>query len=123
MRHRPQPLRSPPPTRSVVGRGEGWGARFNSPQRRVDRLHHPLDIRQHIVVPETQHPIPLRFEILTSLRVGENAIRPIMLPTVDLDDEALLMAGEVREVRTDRGLPPEMCLRDRDAPQILPELA
>jgi hypothetical protein len=45
-----------------------------------------------------------------------------MLTAVDLDDDLCVMASEVGEVRTDRGLPPKVTLLERRLPQMLPEL-
>jgi hypothetical protein len=44
-----------------------------------------------------------------------------MLATVDLDDKTKMMAGEIREVRTDRGLTPEMMLLEWWLPQMPPQ--
>jgi hypothetical protein len=54
----------------------------------------------------------LGFEILGALCVCEQTIGLIVLTSIDFDDEALLVTGEVREKRTDRGLPPEMRVLD-----------
>ena len=44
-----------------------------------------------------------------------------MLTAIYLDDNFSLMAGEVREVRTDRRLTAKMVLLERRLPQMLPE--
>jgi hypothetical protein len=44
-----------------------------------------------------------------------------MLTAIYLDDNFSLMAGEVREVRTDRRLTAKMVLLKRRLPQMLPE--
>ena len=44
-----------------------------------------------------------------------------MLTAIYLDDNFSLMAGEVREVRTDRGLTTEMMLLEWRLAQILPK--
>src|SRR5436309_16006387 len=60
-------LFSPPPMRSMAGRGGGGGAAAHGSG---DRLHHALDIPQHIVVPEAQHAIAARLEIGGSLGIA-----------------------------------------------------
>ena len=45
-----------------------------------------------------------------------------MLPTVDLDYNSDLVAGEVGEVGTDRCLTSKVMLLKRRLPQVLPEL-
>src|SRR5258708_30488926 len=45
-----------------------------------------------------------------------------MLAAINLDDNFCLMTGEVREVRTDRRLPPKMMLLEGRLSQKLPEL-
>jgi hypothetical protein len=76
--------------------------------RHQDRFHHAVDILQHIIVPETKDAIALRPKINGSFRIADNVIRLIVLRSIDLDDEAPFVAGEVSEVRTDGGLPAEV---------------
>jgi hypothetical protein len=107
----------------VVGRGQGWGVGFAFAQRRQDNFQHALDVLQHIVVPEAKDAIAMRTKVSGSLRITDNVIRLIMLPAIDLDDQASLMAGEVCKVRTDSGLPPEMGSLNWQAPQMPPKFA
>jgi hypothetical protein len=44
-----------------------------------------------------------------------------MLTAIELDDNSHLMAGEVREIRTDRRLAPKVALLEWRLPQMLPE--
>src|SRR5207248_917427 len=91
--------------------------------RRQDRLRYAFDILQHIIVPETQDEIALRSKINRSLCISGNVLRLIVLRSINLDDEAPFMAGEVSEERTDRHLPSEMRVLDRQVTQMPPELA
>ena len=47
-------------------------------------LDDPVDIVQHIVVPETQHAIALRRQPSIARRIGATS----MLPAIDFDDQA-----------------------------------
>ena len=99
--------------------GEGWGrGRSNSPspnasslpiprptQRRQYPLNHPVGIAQHLAIPEPQHPEALRPEPQVTSLVGGALL--IVLTTIDLDHQPGLEAGEVRDVRPNRGLAPE----------------
>ena len=73
-----------------------------------DRFHHAVDVRQHLVVPEAQDAITLSSEIYRSLCISDNIFRLIVLRSIDLDDKAPFMAGEISEVGADRRLPPEV---------------
>jgi hypothetical protein len=72
------------------------------------RFHHAVDVLQHIIVPEAQDAIALRSKIDGSLCISGNVLRLIVLRSIDFDDEASFVAGEVSEVRTDGGLPAEV---------------
>jgi hypothetical protein len=89
----------------MAGRGRGWGAVAESGR---NHFHYPLDIPEHVVVPETQHAIAARFEVRGSSRIGIDASRFIVLSTIDLDHKPRPMAAEVSEVWSDRRLSPEM---------------
>jgi hypothetical protein len=58
-----------------------------------------------------------------SFRVVHNVIRLIVLPAIDLDDQASFVAGEVCKVWTDRGLPPEVGAVEWQASKMPPESA
>jgi hypothetical protein len=83
--------------------------------RRQDRCHHAIDVLQHIIVPETQHAIAIGLKISGSLCISDNVVRLAVLRAINLDDQSLFVAGEVSEVRTDRGLPPEVRVLDWQA--------
>jgi hypothetical protein len=89
----------------------------------VDRFHHTFDVLQHLVIPETEHAIAIRLEILGSLGVRRDVVRLIMLPAIDFNDDAILVTGEIRKVRTYRRLSAEIGALDRDASQMPPQLS
>src|SRR5262249_48305552 len=81
-------------------------------------LEHTIDIRQHLVIPETNHSITLCFENLRSLRVRGSLFH--MLLTIDLDHQLGTMTREINDVATDAHLAPEVGVRDREAMTQMP---
>ena len=80
---------------------------------RRDRLHYAVDVAEHVVVPEAQHPIAARFKVRRSSGVASQAGRFGVLPAVYLDDQARSVTGKVREVGTDGRLSAKMGAVDR----------
>jgi len=93
----------------MAGRGGGGGAAAHGSG---DRLHHALDIPQHIVVPEAQHAIAARLEIGGSLGIAHEACGFIMLAAVHFNDQAHGMTGEISEVGSDGCLTTEVRATD-----------
>jgi hypothetical protein len=89
-----------------------------APNSLTDHIEHPLDIPKHIVIPKSQHTVTVRFEIL---RAPPIAHALCMLAAVDFDDDAGLVTGEVREVRTDRRLAAKVRAAWRELAQGMPE--
>ena len=115
---------APPPTRSVAGRGRGWGALGHSfIQRCLDGGQHAVDVAEHIIVPESQHAIAARIEELGSRRVGDHLIIVPMLAAVDLDNEPQIMARKVYIVRPNCCLTTKMRSLRSNATQMPPELS
>jgi hypothetical protein len=82
---------------------------------------HAIDVRQHFVVPETDHAISFRFEKSGSLRVRGHLLH--VLPAINLDDELCLVTCEIDNVTTDTDLPPEVRIRQSQTmPQMPPQL-
>src|SRR5436309_6534341 len=85
----------------AVGRDRGWGA-FARGHGLKYYFNHPFDIFEHVVIPEAKHAVAVGLQIagapLIARAVG-------VLAAIDFDDDPGLVAGEVREERTDRGLP------------------
>ena len=83
--------------------------------RGIDHRENAGQILDNGVIPESQDTITNRGKIGSSL-----LIRSVigMLPTIQLDNNLELMAGEVR---TDRRLTPKVVLLKWRLPQMLPE--
>ena len=115
---------APPPTErsGVVGRGRGWGVRCRTIKRRLNYAQHAFDIGQNIIVPEAQNSVTARIEKVGSQPIGVCLLIQSMLPAIQFDDEAKLMASEVRVVRPNRCLAPEMRSLGGNAPQMPPQL-
>jgi len=84
----------PPPARSARGEGRGGGS-----ERRGDDLDDRVDAREHVVVPEAQDAVLPLGEPSSASSVLVLGLH--VLAAVELDDEAPLGAGEVRDVWTD----------------------
>jgi len=70
---------------------------------------HAASVAQDIIVPEAQYTITLRFEepgpsIVVGCSLG-------VLPAIQLDNQFFSETGEVREVGSDRHLPPPFVAR------------
>src|SRR3954469_12629345 len=88
--------------RSMAGGGGGGGGGGGAAAHGSrDCLHHTLDISQHIIVPEPQHAIAARVQVPGPFRIGSDAGRKFVLPTIGFDHDPRAMAGEVRKVWTD----------------------
>jgi hypothetical protein len=93
------------------GLGVGAAEALGSPQQ--DHLDHPVDILDHVGIPEPDDSPPSPFE--------EPRPHPVprvidMLPAVDLDDKLRLPAGEVDDIGRDRKLPGEAWPVNRQPP-------
>jgi hypothetical protein len=76
--------------------------------RRQDRFHDTVDVPQHVIVPEPQNAVALRLKIRRPLCIPGNVLGLIVLRSINFDDEAPFMTGEVSEEGTDSGLPPKV---------------
>ena len=86
----------------------------------MNSLKHAIDVSEHVVIPEAENAIALRFEKFSSLRVPARLLG--MVPAVNFDDELRGMIGKIYDVGTQPDLPSEMGLRDREAmPQMPPQ--
>lgn len=74
----------------------------------VDRCQNAIEVLQDIIVPEAKHPIALLLKILAPDNVNLGVWRKHVLASVNLDNDPCIVAGEIREVRTDRRLPAEV---------------
>ncbi len=62
-----------------------------------DSVENPLEIRQHIVVPEAEHSVTLGMERRRAFGIELTARR--VLPTIDLHDQLDLRTAEIDDVR------------------------
>ena len=82
--------------------------------RLQDHLRHLVQLAEHLVVPEPQHPESLRLQPLGAQPVITNLL-PVMT-SVYLDDQSLLEAGEVHYIAAQGCLPPELVTCELSAP-------
>ena len=75
------------------------------PQDLGDNCIDSLRMAQNLIVPEAQNPISLVLQELRSafFRLGLK----VVLTAIDFHDQSSLMAGEVRDITTDRNLASE----------------
>jgi len=106
--------------RSMAGKGRGRGAAAHGSR---DRLHHTLDIGEHIVVPEPQHAIAALVQIRCSPHIASDATCFVVLSAIEFNHKAGAMAGEVCEVRTDSCLAAKVRAVHGEMTQMLPQHA
>ena len=87
----------------------------------MDDLHHAVDLVENLVVPEAQDAIAAGVQKSGSPFIGGAVLLIRMLPAIHLDDQAMMMAGEVRVVLADGCLSAEMDIRVWQAPEMPPE--
>jgi hypothetical protein len=68
-------------------------------------LEHAIDVRQHVVIPVSQHPVSVRCKGLCARLVG---IGSTVLAAIDLNDDARRVTGKVSDVTTNSNLPAKM---------------
>jgi hypothetical protein len=73
-------------------------------QHPQNTLCYSIQIAQHLVVPEANHPPSLLFQPSGPLQVS---VVVGMLTAIDLDRQPMLEAGEIEDERTDWMLTPE----------------
>ena len=86
----------------------------------MNLFEHSVGLREHFVIPETQHAKPLFIQppIAGSIRLG---IR--MLATIELDDQFCVMCDEINNVWPDGRLSPESSLSKLFAIDFVPQNA
>ena len=111
-----------PPSRPLR---EGWGRVFFYPllssfeQDQPQRLHHAVEVLDHIDIPEPQHMITRRFQ-----KRGPVGVRVhIMLAAVQFDDQLGLDAEEIHHIAADRRLAAELGGFELAVAQRVPEAA
>jgi len=87
--------------------------------RRQNGLEHAIDFGEHLVIPEAQHQVPHRFQLGRSFGVRRSANS--VLSTIELNDDVVLEAGEVRHEIADRRLTLELEAVQLPGSQMLPQ--
>jgi hypothetical protein len=98
-------------------RGEVNRAVAGHEQLLTDCLQDTLGVLKHIVVPEADHAIAERFHGLGARGVRFRRV----LASIQFDDQVLVSAGEVSDVRADRELADEFGTFETAAAQIVPK--
>src|SRR6185312_3234402 len=75
-------------------------------QRPQDRPKYVVGVQQRVVVPETQDAEAGRLQIPCAPRITRRLIH--MLTTIELDDQQVLDAAEIRVITGDGMLPPKL---------------
>jgi len=88
----------------------------------MDALHHAVDIRQHVIIPEAQYFIALTFQPCRSLRVSDDRLIMCMLATIAFDNQIGGVTGEVGDEISNGGLSPEMKAGGFKLPQFALEM-
>ena len=85
----------------------------------LDGLHNPVGIRKNIIVPKSDDPEPLLFQIKGPflISVGPNRV----LPAIDLDDQLLREANEIHNIAPHRVLPAKPVSVHLLVPQARPQ--
>jgi hypothetical protein len=87
----------------------------------MNRLEHPLDVLQHVAVPEAQDPIAAQFEPSRARPVVGDVLA--MLAAVDLDQQPMRQACKIDDVGSDRHLTAKAIAADLTISQLPPQLA
>lgn len=83
-----------------------------------DHRQHPVDVPQHLVVPEADHAVAVGFDDAGAVGVGEAFG---MLPAVKFDGEAQASTGEVGDEGADGVLAGELCVLEAACSQMQPQ--
>ncbi len=83
-----------------------------------DCLQYAVEVRQHVVVPEPNDPIPETCKLSTALRVFGRVLG--VLSAIQFYDEFPGRTGEVRDIAADGSLTPEP-IRRRTPTQRAPQ--
>jgi hypothetical protein len=110
---------------SLAGRGnEGAGgqvrsSRFRTGEEFIDRPKNFLKLREHLVVPESKHPVT---PLLKKRTADFIFARPLsMLRAVEFDDQASFDRAKVSEVWPDRELTAKLGAAHLTVAQVMPQ--
>ena len=97
-----------------------WGGVGGGGDRAPNDLKHAINVSKHVVIPEAQDTIALRFEKLGALQISVDGFS--VLPAINLNDQPGLMARKIDNVRAQPHLPPEMrAIDSKPRTQMTPE--
>src|SRR6187200_451122 len=85
--------------------GEGWGGGIC--KRNSDCFQHALPIRHHVIIVETKHAKAPRNKKRITTRVALHGFLFKMLSAIEFDYQVRGVAYEIRNIKTNRRLPPE----------------
>ena len=83
-----------------------------------DLLTHRVDIHPHPLIVEPDHVEAEPFQVLAAPNIAD---APLVLFSVEFDDQASVQADEIGDVAADRVLPPELQPVELAAPQPPPQ--
>jgi hypothetical protein len=78
----------------------------------LNDLENTINVLQHVVVPEAQHAVAVCFHGSLALCIRSRSCS--VLPAVNLHDDAMCMAGEIRKIAIDANLAAEMSAGSRE---------
>jgi hypothetical protein len=87
----------------------------------MDCFHDSVRLAHHIVIPESQHAMTFRIQPAGAIFIATAVGILSMLRTIDLDDQAFFLTGEVRNIGSDRDLSPKMASSYLKPPKVAPK--
>ena len=100
------------------GRSNFAGRAFDQGFR--DTRHHPFQILQYVMVPESDDSESVTFETRSPGGVLAGFIIIGMLAAIDFDDEPPLEAAEIDDLIADRMLAAKLCFLEAAGTKLLP---
>ena len=85
-----------------------WFGFAQAVQRRVDRIHHTMNIMRDVAIPKTKDTIALGHEPFCTQQVAQASFIFTMLRPVDLNNETRRRTGKIDNEFSDRHLPPKV---------------
>ena len=86
-----------------------------------NRAEHGVRLRPQQGIPESHDPVASRFKPSISLRIPCRMFGLRVLPAIEFDNNARLVAGEISNVSPDYNLTPELCSESAKLLQSDPE--
>ena len=87
----------------------------------INSFKHRCQVRSNLRIPEANYAISFLLQPMLSPAITLGCLILIVMPAIKFDDEMLGGAEEIHDVRTDRGLTPEMRAVDRQFLQRSPK--